>query len=163
MVVTTGCRHQPAVRQRHEVELVAHHVELARPLERGRVVQALVHLGVDAGILLVATRGLCVQPGRRQGVGGGEQRDVVAEGDQALGEGRRDLLPRPVTARRSAVGDRGEHADAQRCSGPSASDVRESLDTSDPTRLGPDSGSPIRRAPVTPMDSSDPGWDSESR
>ena len=106
-------RHQPAVGQRQEVEVVAHQVELAGPLERGRVVQALVHLGVDAGVLLVAARGLGVQPGRGQRVGGGEQRDVVAERDQALGESGRDLLPRPVAARRGAMRDRGEHADAQ--------------------------------------------------
>ena len=107
-------RHQPAVGERQEVELVAQHVEPAGPLERRRVVQAFVHLDVvAAGILLVAARGLGVQPPRRAGIGGGEQRDVVAEGDQSLRERGRHLLPRPVVARRSAVCDGGEHADAE--------------------------------------------------
>jgi hypothetical protein len=93
--------------------LVAQHVELGCPLDGGRDVQALVHLGVDVGILLVASRSFRVQPGGRQRIRGGEQRDVVAEGDQSFGERRRDLLPRPVAVRRSAMSDRGEHADAQ--------------------------------------------------
>ena len=37
--------------------------------------------------------------------------DFVAASDHTLGDGRRHLLPRPVRAGRSAVGDRGEHGD----------------------------------------------------
>ena len=76
-----------------------------------RDVQGLVHLGVDGRVLLVPGGCLCVESRRRPRVGGREQRDVVAARDEALRQGRRDLLPRAVGARRHAVGDRGEHGD----------------------------------------------------
>ena len=105
---------QPAVGQRQEVELVGQHVELRGALEGRPDVQALLDLGVEGAVLLVAGGRLRVQPSCRRGVGGGEQRHLVAERHQPLGQGGGHLLPWAVAARRGAVRDRGEDADAHR-------------------------------------------------
>jgi len=111
-------RHQPAVGQRQEIELIGHQIELARPLEGRRDVQASVDLGIDGDVFLVTGRRFTVQSSRGQRISGGEQRDIVAEAHQALGQRGRDLLPGPVTAWRRAMRHRGQDRDAQGCGHP---------------------------------------------
>ncbi len=58
--------------------MVVDEVELVRPLEDLRDVQPPPDLGVEGTILFVAGGADAVQVGARQGVGGGEQRDVYS-------------------------------------------------------------------------------------
>ncbi len=106
-------RDQAAVRQRHEVELVRYDVELLGSFEGGRVVQALIHLCVDARDFLVASWGLGVQVRGSDRVAGREQGDLMTESNKSLGQRGRHLLPRTVPARRRAMRDGGDHPDPQ--------------------------------------------------
>ena len=103
---------ETAVGERQEVEVVVDQIELVGPLEHLRDVQALPDLGVQAVILGVRARAGPGEHGLRDRVGRGEQRDVHAARDQALGQERDDALPRSVVPRRDAPGDRREHGDA---------------------------------------------------
>jgi len=108
-----GRRDESAVGQRQEVELVGQHVEVGRSLERRCYVQRLEHLDVVPRRLVVTVWRDGMQSAGCARVRGGEERYLVAECDQALGQGRGDLLPRPVALRRGPVGDGGQHPDAQ--------------------------------------------------
>ena len=108
------CGDEIAVGERQEVEPVVDDVELVGALEHGGDVQALCDLGVDRRILRPAARRGRVQAGRGDRVGSSEQRDVMAGGDQALGEQRGELLPRPVVPRWCPPRDRREHSYSDR-------------------------------------------------
>ncbi len=104
-------RCQAAVREWQEVKLVGDDVEVAGTLEDRGDVQRLVNLHVDVRSLLVARGRLGVQLRGRRRVGRGEEGHLMASCDQALSEGRGDLLPGTIRARGHAVSDRGENGD----------------------------------------------------
>ena len=81
--------------ERHEVGLVVDEIELARALEDMGDVEQLPDLGVDGRVFRVGTRTDARERGRRDRVGGGEQRDVDAARDERLGEQARHELPGP--------------------------------------------------------------------
>jgi hypothetical protein len=104
---------ETAVRQWEEVEAVVDDVELGGVFEKVGDVRALGDLRVDAVVLGPSPCARAAERGGRLGIGGGEQGDVVAGGDQAIGEERGEQLPGPVVARRGAPGDRREDSDPQ--------------------------------------------------
>jgi hypothetical protein len=71
-----GRRDEPAVAEGQEVEAVVDEIELAGALEGRGDVQAFRHLGVEARVLRPPAGNHRGQPGRREGVAGGEEGDV---------------------------------------------------------------------------------------
>jgi hypothetical protein len=106
--------HQSGVGEGKEIEAVVDEVELIGPLEQRGDVERLPHLGIHTGGLRVPTGRHGRQPGRRDRIGGGEQRDIDSPGHQALGQQRHEQLPGPIVAGRHPPRDRGEHRHPQR-------------------------------------------------
>ena len=105
-----GRRDEPAVAEGQEVEAVVDEIELAGALEGRGDVEAFRHLGVEAGVLRPPAGNHRGQPGRREGVAGGEEGDVDAPRHQALGQQRHEPLPRPVVAGGDPPRDRRQHS-----------------------------------------------------
>ena len=110
-------RDEMAVGERQEVEPVVDDVKLPSVLEYRSDVQTFGDLGVDRRILRPAGRGGCVQGRRGDRVRGGEQRHLMARSDQALGEQRGELLPRPVVTRWRPPRDRRQYGHSDRAAG----------------------------------------------
>lgn len=91
--------YQPAVGERQEIEAVVEYVELVGPFEGVGDVEAFGHLWVDAVVFGPAGRRGTAHLCRAQGIGGGEERHVVAPLDETFGQQRRKQLPWTVVAR----------------------------------------------------------------
>jgi hypothetical protein len=89
------------------------HVEIGGVFEGGGDVQRLGDLRFDRVVLVPATRARAAEVGGGDRVARGEQRDVMAGGDEPVGEERGEELPRAVVAGRRAPGDGREDADPQ--------------------------------------------------
>ena len=115
MVVTTGVLDQPAVGQRQEVEAVVDDVELVGPLEHLGDVQALGDLGVDRRRPRTSRTAAVARELGRWSTESAVANSVTSwpRRHEALGEQRREQLPRPVVTGRGPPRDRGEHGDPQ--------------------------------------------------
>ena len=105
---------QPAVRERKKVEPVVNDVEVAGAFEDRRDVCAFRHLWVDLRIFRPPTRSCRMEPRRRNRVGRREQRDIVAEGDQPVGEKRGKQFPRAIVPWWRPPGDGRQHRNPKR-------------------------------------------------
>ena len=133
---------QAAVGERQEVEAVVDDVEVAGA---ARTPTAMCRHSATLGSMSSSSDHPCARrwPCSAAVVtesAGGEQRHVVAQRHQTLGEQRGEQLPRSVVAGRGAPGDRREHGDPQRaavrrarCAG--ASEQRDA--TGGPDEAGP--------------------------
>ncbi len=112
-----NCRHhrggnEPAPHEGKEVEVVVDEVELVGLFEDPGDVQCLEHLDVVGSVLLVSPLDNRSELGSGSGVTRGVEGHVDAELDQPVGQGRDDLFPGSVLARRSAPGDGRQHCHA---------------------------------------------------
>ena len=109
-------RRHPRVGQRHRVVLglVVNEVEGGGPFHRRRQVEQLAQLPRPQGhVLVVALREERVQPGVGDRRGGREEGDVVAAGDQAVGEHGGDGFDRTGPLGGDRLRDRSDEGDAE--------------------------------------------------
>ena len=108
---------EPAVGQWEEVEAVVDHIELVRPLEGMRDVEAFDDLRVNLGIFRIPAVDDGREPTRGHRVTTREQRHVDPFRDQPFRQQRGKLLPRAVVTRRNPPRDRSQHSDTQTAGG----------------------------------------------
>src|SRR5204863_4581448 len=133
--------------ERKEVETVVDQVELVGALEEVGDMETLAHLGLDLGVFRITAFDDGGETSRSLRIAGRKQRHVDTACDEALGEKRRELLPRPVGTRRRPPGDRREDRHSKRAGCPCGRGHPSASVTPAPGVL--------RRAPRTP---SPPRW-----